>query len=233
LPDEYWGPEEEWGNEQPDVAAEESTKRKSFRFSVKWGSADSPDLQSAGRLVGGNLQSAGRLAGGNGISAHLMKRGAVRDRRSRFGQAVAALSAKGAKPISAERARREAPCGGWAGPGCSNLTKGLEVSATVIPIAVSMFDLEYGQVAALLAQAVTEHAVWHDAYGYLYRSTCAADGKNGQGPGYVYAGCIFGSCDPANPFAGQIDGILYQIARIAGVWPGPACGPKCKLKLPM
>jgi hypothetical protein len=156
---------------------------------------------------------------------------ALVDRRFRFGRAVEALSAATPRPISAARARKSVPCGGWAGPGCSSLTKGIEVARAVIPIAVASFDLDHSEVTAILAEAVAEHAVWHDAYGYLYKTTRNSQGERGFGPGYIYAGCLFGSCDPADPLAGQVDGILYQIARITGLLEGAPCGPDCTLKL--
>lgn len=165
------------------------------------------------------------------LEESMMREEAIADRRQRFGLAVEALSAALARPISAERAREDAPCGGWAGPACSNWTLGIEISRAVIPIAVSFYDLDYARVTAVLAQAVAEHSVWHDAHGFLYNKTRDAQGA-GHGPGYVYAGCIFGSCEPDNPGAGQIDGILYQLARITGILEGPACGPRCSLQAP-
>ena len=76
---------------------------------------------------------------------------------------------------------------------------------------------------ALLATAISEHSVWHDAYGYVRR-------KLKKGPGYTYAGCLFSSCDPGNLKAGQVDGLLYQVGRLLGVFGGPACGPDCTIE---
>jgi hypothetical protein len=74
----------------------------------------------------------------------------------------------------------------------------------------------------VLAEAISLHSVWHDAYGYVRQ-------KLKKGPGYTYAGCLFSRCDPASFKNGQVDGILYQAGRILGLFDGPECGPDCTL----
>ncbi|HLU67421.1 MAG TPA: hypothetical protein VKZ63_14145 [Kofleriaceae bacterium] len=137
---------------------------------------------------------------------------------------MAAISAELGTPISAERALEDMPCGGWSGPDCSNLTVGLEIAKTCAPIIASFHRKKTAEIAAVLAEAISIHSVWHDAYGYVRR-------KTGAGPGYTYAGCLFSGCDPGDLENGQVDGILYQVGRLLGVMTGPACGPSCSLEL--
>ena len=146
-------------------------------------------------------------------------------RRQQFARAVEALSAGLGKPISAERALEEMPCGGWSGPECSNLTVGLEIAKLSAPVVASFHRKRTADISLVLAEAISIHSVWHDAYGFIRR-------KTGAGPGYTYAGCLFSKCDPGHDRNGQIDGILYQVGRLLGVISGPACGPDCTLELP-
>ena len=74
----------------------------------------------------------------------------------------------------------------------------------------------------VLARAISIHSVWHDAYGYVWRTTK-------KGPGYTYAGCLFSACEPGDLKNGQVDGILYQVGRLIGAVEGPECGPGCTL----
>ena len=143
-------------------------------------------------------------------------------RRQQFGQAVAKISAQLGAPISPEQALRDVPCGGWSGPECSNLTLGLEMVRACAPIVASFHGKRTSEIAAVLAEAVAIHAVWHDAFGYVRR-------VKKKGPGYTYAGCLFSRCDPNDLRNGQVDGVLYQVGRLLGTVTGPACGPECTL----
>jgi hypothetical protein len=146
------------------------------------------------------------------------------DRRAQFARAVAAISRAVGAPISAEKALADMPCGGWSGPDCSNLTTGIEIAKTCAPIVASFHRKKTAEIAGVLAQAISIHSVWHDAYGYVWRTTR-------KGPGYTYAGCLFSKCDPGDLKNGQVDGILYQVGRLIGAIDGPACGPGCTLSL--
>jgi hypothetical protein len=144
------------------------------------------------------------------------------ERRREFGRAVARISAELGVPIGEAQAVREMPCGGWSGPDCSNLTLGLEIARVCAPVVASFHRKRTAEIAAVMAQAVSVHAVWHDAYGYVRR-------VKKKGPGYTYAGCLFSRCDPDDQKNGQVDGVLYQVGRLLGTLAGPACGPECKL----
>ncbi|HKE14751.1 MAG TPA: hypothetical protein VKB80_07800 [Kofleriaceae bacterium] len=143
-------------------------------------------------------------------------------RRQQFAHAVAKISAQLGAPISAEQALRDMPCGGWSGPECSNLTLGLEMVRACAPIVASFHGKRTAEIAAVLAEAVAIHAVWHDAFGYVRRI-------KKKGPGYTYAGCLFSRCDPNDLKSGQVDGVVYQVGRLLGTVTGPACGPECTL----
>ncbi len=143
-------------------------------------------------------------------------------RRRQFARAVAKISAELGVPIKEEQAMREMPCGGWSGPDCSNMTRGLEIARACAPVIASFHRKRTAEIATVLAEAVSVHAIWHDAYGYVRR-------VKKKGPGYTYAGCLFSRCDPADLENGQVDGVLYQVGRLLGALTGPACGPECKL----
>jgi len=143
-------------------------------------------------------------------------------RRRQFARAVAKISAELGVPIKEEQAMREMPCGGWSGPDCSNMTLGLEIARACAPVVASFHKKRTAEIATVLAEAVSVHAIWHDAYGYVRR-------VKKKGPGYTYAGCLFSRCDPADLKNGQVDGVLYQVGRLLGALAGPACGPECKL----
>ncbi len=147
---------------------------------------------------------------------------AEQDRREQFARAVAAISQQLGQPITGEKALADMPCGGWSGPECSNLTVGIEIAKTCAPIVASFHRKKTADIAGVLARAISVHSVWHDAYGYVWRTTK-------KGPGYTYAGCLFSDCDPGNLKNGQVDGILYQVGRLIGTTRGPACGPSCTL----
>jgi hypothetical protein len=146
------------------------------------------------------------------------------DRRAQFARAVVAISRELGAPISGEKALADMPCGGWSGPECSNLTLGIEIAKTCAPIVASFHRKKTAQITGVLAQAISIHSVWHDAYGYVWKATR-------KGPGYTYAGCLFSGCDPGDLKNGQVDGILYQVGRLIGTASGPACGPRCTLSL--
>lgn len=148
----------------------------------------------------------------------------VSDRRREFARAVAAISQAAGAPISGDKALADMPCGGWSGPDCSNLTVGIEIAKTCAPIVASFHRKKTADIAGVLAQAISIHSVWHDAYGYVWRS-------KKKGPGYTYAGCLFSRCDPGDLKNGQVDGILYQVGRLIGAIDGPACGPGCTLAI--
>jgi hypothetical protein len=112
-------------------------------------------------------------------------------RRQRFARAVEKISRDLGASIDGARALEEAPCGGWSGPGCSNLTLGLEAAKLVAPIAARLYDDRAARIAGVLIEAVTTHSVWHDAFGYVHD-------KLGRGPGYAYAGCLLSSCGRAH-----------------------------------
>lgn len=143
-------------------------------------------------------------------------------RRRQFARAVVKISTELGAPISEAQAMREMPCGGWSGPDCSNLTLGLEIARVCAPVIASFHNKRTAEIATVLAEAVSVHAIWHDAYGYVRR-------VKKKGPGYTYAGCLFSRCDPADLKNGQVDGVLYQVGRLLGALTGPACGPECKL----
>jgi hypothetical protein len=143
-------------------------------------------------------------------------------RRREFARAVVKISTELGVPIPEAQAMREMPCGGWSGPDCSNLTLGLEIARVCAPVIASFHNKRTAEIASVLAEAVSVHAVWHDAYGYVRR-------VKKKGPGYTYAGCLFSRCDPADLENGQVDGVLYQVGRLLGALTGPACGPECKL----
>jgi hypothetical protein len=143
-------------------------------------------------------------------------------RRARFAHAVEQISRQLGNPISGERALADMPCGGWSGPACSNLTLGLEVAKLAAPLAARLYDDRAGAVAAVLVEAISIHSVWHDAFGYVQTTL-------GRGPGYTYAGCLLSRCNPADYTCGQLDGVLYQAARLVGLIDGPECGPGCTL----
>ena len=154
----------------------------------------------------------------------LMTENALEARRARFAHAVAVISADLGSPISEQTALHDMPCGGWSGPQCSNLTVGLEIAKTCAPIVASFHRKRTAEIATVLAEAISIHSVWHDAYGYVRQ-------KLKKGPGYTYAGCLFSRCDPGSFKNGQVDGILYQAGRILGLFTGPECGPECTLTL--
>jgi hypothetical protein len=155
----------------------------------------------------------------------LLRPSNLRDRQQQFADAVAAISSELGKPISARRALEDMPCGGWSGPDCSNLTFGLEIAKTCAPIIASFHRKRTAEVMVVLAEAISIHSVWHDAFGYIHR-------KLGTGPGYTYAGCLFSKCDAGNFKNGQVDGLLYQVGRLLGLLSGPPCGPSCALATP-
>ena len=144
------------------------------------------------------------------------------DRRAHFARAVAAISQEVGAPITGDQALADMPCGGWSGPDCSNLTVGIEIAKTCAPIVASFHRKKTADIAGVLAQAISIHSVWHDAYGYVWRT-------KKKGPGYTYAGCLFSKCDPGDLKNGQVDGILYQVGRLIGAVTGPECGPGCTL----
>jgi hypothetical protein len=144
------------------------------------------------------------------------------ERRAAFASAVAAISQQVGQPIAGEKALADMPCGGWSGSECANLTVGIEIARTCAPIVASFHRKKTAEIAGVLARAVSIHSVWHDAYGYVWKTT-------GKGPGYTYAGCLFSECDPGDLRSGQVDGILYQVGRLIGTTQGPACGPACTL----
>ncbi len=143
-------------------------------------------------------------------------------RRRQFARAVVKISTELGAPISEAQAMREMPCGGWSGPDCSNLTLGLEMARVCAPVIASFHKKRTAEIATVLAEAVSVHAIWHDAYGYVRK-------VKKKGPGYTYAGCLFSRCDPNDLKNGQVDGVLYQVGRLLGALTGPACGPECKL----
>ncbi len=147
-----------------------------------------------------------------------------RGRREQFARAVAAISRQIGQPISGEKALADMPCGGWSGPDCSNLTVGIEIAKTCAPIVASFHRKKTADITGVLARAISIHSVWHDAYGYVWRTTR-------KGPGYTYAGCLFSGCEPGDLKNGQVDGILYQVGRLIGSIDGPECGPGCTLTL--
>jgi hypothetical protein len=152
----------------------------------------------------------------------LVAENALEARRARFAHAVAVISADLGSPITEQAALADNPCGGWSGPQCSNLTVGLEIAKTCAPIVASFHRKKTAEITTVLAQAISMHSVWHDAYGYVRH-------KLKKGPGYTYAGCLFSRCDPGSFKNGQVDGILYQAGRILGLFTGPECGPDCTL----
>lgn len=135
---------------------------------------------------------------------------------------MVAISQQVGAPITSEKALADMPCGGWSGPDCSNLTVGIEIAKTCAPIVASFHRKKTADIVGVLAEAISIHSVWHDAYGYVWRTLK-------KGPGYTYAGCLFSSCEPGNLKNGQVDGILYQVGRLLGAIDGPACGPGCTL----
>ena len=143
-------------------------------------------------------------------------------RREQFARAVAAISQQVGAPISGDKALADMPCGGWSGPDCSNLTVGIEIAKTCAPIVASFHRKKTADIAGVFARAISIHSVWHDAYGYVWRT-------KKKGPGYTYAGCLFSKCDPGDLKNGQVDGILYQVGRLLGAIDGPECGPGCTL----
>lgn len=145
-----------------------------------------------------------------------------RGRRAEFARAVAAISQQLGAPITGEKALADMPCGGWSGPECSNLTVGIEIAKTCAPIVASFHRKKTADIMGVLARAISIHSVWHDAYGYVWRTTK-------KGPGYTYAGCLFSACEPGDLKNGQVDGILYQVGRLIGAVDGPECGPGCTL----
>jgi hypothetical protein len=145
-----------------------------------------------------------------------------RGRREQFARAVAAISQQVGSPITGEKALADMPCGGWSGPECSNLTVGIEIAKTCAPIVASFHRKKTADIMGVLARAISIHSVWHDAYGYVWRTTK-------KGPGYTYAGCLFSACEPGDLKNGQVDGILYQVGRLIGAVDGPECGPGCTL----
>jgi hypothetical protein len=147
------------------------------------------------------------------------------ERRGQFGRAVALISAQLGAPISAEQALRDMPCGGWSAPDCPNLTAGMEIVQASAPTVASFHGRRTADIVAVLPEAVSLHAVWHDAYGYVRR-------VKKKGPGYTYAGCLFSRCDAENVDNGQVDGVLYQVGRLLGKQSGPPCGPSCQLADP-
>ena len=146
----------------------------------------------------------------------------IEGRREQFARAVVAISQQVGQPITGEKALADMPCGGWSGPECSNLTVGIEIAKTCAPIVASFHRKKTADISSVLARAISIHSVWHDAYGYVWRTTK-------KGPGYTYAGCLFSACDPGDLKNGQVDGILYQVGRLIGTTQGPACGPACTL----
>jgi len=152
----------------------------------------------------------------------LVDPGRAGDRRQQFARAVARISSQLGVPITVEQALREMPCGGWSGPDCTNLTVGIEIAKACAPVIASFHRKRTAEIATLLVDAVSVHAIWHDAYGYVRR-------VKKKGPGYTYAGCLFSKCEPDDLENGQVDGVLYQIGRLLGTLTGPACGPDCAL----
>ena len=157
-----------------------------------------------------------------GFDKPLVEPNALEARRARFAHAVAVISADLGSPITEATALADNPCGGWSGPQCSNLTVGLEIAKTCAPIVASFHRKRTSEITTVLAEAISIHSVWHDAYGYVRQ-------KLKKGPGYTYAGCLFSRCDPGSFKNGQVDGILYQAGRILGLFTGPECGPECTL----
>jgi hypothetical protein len=144
-------------------------------------------------------------------------------RRQRFARAVVAISTQLGQPIALVTALADMPCGGWSGPGCSNLTIGLEAAKVAMPLIVRMDDeADAATLLDLLVEAVSIHSVWHDAYGYVWNEL-------GLGQGYIYAGCSLSRCEPGNPLSGQVEGILYQMGRLVGLVQTPECGSSCTL----
>jgi hypothetical protein len=156
------------------------------------------------------------------VASLLLEPVRLRARHQRFGQAVERISTALGQPISAEEAMRDRPCGGWSGPGCSGLTYGLEALKLAAPILTRLYADRLTDVARVLAEAVSIHSIWHDAFGYVH-------GRLGLGAGYVYAGCLMSSCSPGEAMCGHLDGVLYQVGRLVGVIHGPECGPGCTL----
>jgi hypothetical protein len=147
------------------------------------------------------------------------------ERRRQFGRAVSRIAAELGVPITAEKAMRDLPCGGWSRPDCPGLARGLAIIRASAPVIASFHRKRTRDIAPLLVDAVSIHAIWHDAYGYVMR-------HKKKGPGYTYAGCLFSKCDATVPENGQVDGMLYQVGRLLGTVTGPACGPSCTLAEP-
>jgi hypothetical protein len=170
--------------------------------------------------------------GGHGVDPAVLIESALRPallddsnaaaRREQFGRAVALISAQQGAPISAEQALRDMPCGGWSAPDCPNLAVGIEIVQASAPVVASFHGRRTADIVAVLPEAVSLHAVWHDAHGYVRR-------VKKKGPGYTYAGCLFSRCDAENVENGQVDGVLYQVGRLLGSQSGPPCGPSCQL----
>ena len=83
--------------------------------------------------------------------------------------------------LSTIDALRMNPCGGMVGPGCGMLSRFL---TAITPTGSSLYN----------------HAVMHDAFGFLKTTY-------GVGPGYLYAGPLF---IPESPVAGQVTGWVFN-----------------------
>ena len=142
-------------------------------------------------------------------------------RQVRFRMAMLQLSRQFGVLNAAADMIGQHPCGGLSGPGCDVSTLAIELAKRFVPALARRWDVDAAVLGESLSAAITEHSIWHDAFGLLFQHAH-------KGPGYIYAGCWTGVCEPGNPLAGQVEGILFQLERLNGVRSGAPC-ESCRL----